>query len=305
MKRFCLITGSAILLGQFPPGGIGAQEGYSILENQVVINTQSHWENWKFAEETLEISPSGELSPNRWNRQTNAVLDIVDHLRWNPPQELARMDPAEISVLDVIQGVSNREDVVNLFDGDLTTYWEPEFPSGDFELSTQWWFTVDLGRIVLADRVVLKFVDEGMGDPFLLFDVLVSNGQAPATAPASKSLDFRPVIQTLRPNKSQRVFEADLSTSDPPVVAAGPTAQPASLLAQIQGPATDAEKRSVRFVQVVVHGSDLDRGQEIGEEAYKPASGGVAGRRRSHRSHQAPVERGRGHPGPRGLRTAG
>ena len=269
MKRFCLFVASAIVLGDFLlPAGVEAQEGHSILGNQVVVNTQSHWQNWQFAEGTLEISSSGELRPQHWRRQTNAVLDIVDHLRWVPPQELANKDPAEITLLDAIQGVSNREDVVNLFDGDLTTYWEPEFPSGDFELSTQWWFTVDLGRIVLADRVVLKFVDEGMGDPFLLFDVLVSNGQAPATAPASKSLDFRPVIQTLRPNKSQRVFEADLSTSDPPVVTGGPTAQPASVLAGIGGPASDAEKRSVRFVQVVVHGSDLERGQEIGEEAY-------------------------------------
>ena len=268
MKRFSLFAGSAIVLGHLLPAGVEAQEGYSILENQVVVNSQSHWENWEFAEGTLEISPSGELRPQHWRRRTNAVLDIVDHLRWNPPQELARTDPAELSLLDVIQGVSNREDVVNVFDGDLTTYWEPEIPSGDFDLATQWWFTIDLGRIVLADRVVLKFVEEGLGDPFLLFDVLVSNGQAPGTAPASKSLDFRPVIQTLRPNKSQRVFEADLSSSDPPVVAAGTTAQAASLLAQVEGTGTDAEKRSVRFVQVAVHGSDLDRGQEIGEEEY-------------------------------------
>ena len=268
MKRFCQFFAGAIIWAHFSPAGIAAQSGYSILGNQVVIDSQSHWEQWEFAEGTLEISSSGELRPHRWRRQTNAVLDIIDYLHWNPPQELARKDPAEITLLDVIQGVSNREDVVNVFDGDVTTYWEPEIPSGDFDLATQWWFTIDLGRIVLADRIVLKFVDEGMGDPFLLFDVLVSNGQAPGTAPASKSLDFRPVIQTLRPNKSQRVFEADLSKSDPPVVTVGTTAQPASVLAQIEGPASDAEKRSVRFVQVVVHGSDLDRGREIDEEEY-------------------------------------
>ena len=266
MKKFCLFVGCAIISAQIFPIGIVAQPGYSIQGNQVVVNSQRHWEQWQFAEGTLEIDSSGKIRPHRWRRQTNTVLDIVDHLRWNPPQDLAQKDPAQITLLDVIQGVSNREDVVNLFDGDLTTYWEPETPSDDLDLATQWWFTVDLGRIVLADRIVLKFVDESLGDPFLLFDVLVSNGQAPGTAPASKSLDFRPVIQTLRPNKSQRVFEADLSISDPPVASAN--VRPTNLLAQSDATASDAEKRPVRFVQVVVHGSDLDRGREIDEEEY-------------------------------------
>ena len=272
MKRFCQFFAGAIIWAHFSPAGIAAQSGYSILGNQVVIDSQSHWEQWEFAEGTLEISSSGELRPHRWRRQTNAVLDIVDYLRWNPPQELARKDPAEITLLDVIQGVSNREDVVHVFDGDVTTYWEPEIPSGDFDLATQWWFTIDLGRIVLADRIVLKFVDEGMGDPFLLFDVLVSNGQAPGTAPASKSLDFRQVIRTLRPNKSQRVFEADLrAESDPRPELVGTTACPDNSCISgggTSGSVLEGEKRAVRFVQVVVHGSDLGRGQEIGEEAY-------------------------------------
>ena len=272
MKRIWLFVGSVALCMHFAVAKIEAQSGHRVGGNQVVINSRSHWENWQYAEGTLEISSRGELSPHRWRRTTNAVLDVVDNVRWNPPQDLEKKDPADITLLDVIQGVSNREDVVNVFDGDLTTYWEPDIASGDVELSTQWWFTIDLGRIVMADKIIVKFVDEELGDPFLLFDVLVSNGQAPPTAPASNSIDFRPVIQTLQPNKTQRVFEADLRSLVTPVQEASGTTggapQAGSLLVGVEGTSVGAEKRAVRMVQVVIHGSDLDRGKEVGEDEY-------------------------------------
>ena len=269
MKRFCPFAGSAIIWVHLAAGEAAAQPGHSIRGNQVVVNSPSHWENWVFAEGTLEISSSGELRPRRWHRPTNAVLDIVDHLRWNPPEELADKDPAKIVLLDGVQGISNLEEVVNAFDGDMTTFWEPEILTGDVDLATQWWFIVDLGRIVLADRIVLKFVDESLGDPFLLFDVLVSNGQAPGEAPMSGALDFRPVMQTLQPNKNQRVFEVDLSAYDPgPVPRFLGSGSDRHEWELGEAARRQAAKRAVRFVQVVVHGSDFDRGREIGEEAY-------------------------------------
>ena len=115
----------------------------------------------------------------------------------------------------------------------------------------------------------MKFVDESLGDPFLLFDVLVSNGQAPGDAPMSGALDFRPVMQTLRPNKNQRVFEVDLSAYDPePVPRFLGSGSDRHEWELGEAARRQAAKRVVRFVQVVVHGSDFDRGREIGEEAY-------------------------------------
>ncbi len=270
MKKSCLFSGTAIVCAHLAAGEAAAQPGYSIRGNQVVVNSPGHWKNWEFAEGTLEIGSSGGLRPRRWRRPANAVLDIVDHLRWIPPEGLADRDPAGITLLDAVQGVSNREGVVNALDGDMNTWWEPEFLSSEVELATQWWFIVDLGRIVLADRIVLKFVDESLGDPFLLFDVLVSNGQAPGEAPASGNLDFRPVMQTLHRNKYQRLFEIDLSQYDPAAVSRY-FGSGSDLHQWELGEAArrQAAKRAVRFVQVVVHGSDFDRGREIGEEAYE------------------------------------
>ena len=75
--------------------------------------------------------------------------------------------------------------------------------------------------------------------------MLISDGQKPPSAIAGDQLDYLSVLQTQTPNKTQRVFEVDLSNTPQ-----------ASRLA------------TVRFVQVLVRASDLDRGQEMSEAQY-------------------------------------
>ena len=65
---------------------------------------------------------------------------------------------------------------------------------------------IDLGRTVSATRIVLKFVDEDLGDPFLQFKVTTSQGQ--------KTLGqflFRTRFTTDKPIKNERVFAIDLT----------------------------------------------------------------------------------------------
>lgn len=223
-----------------------AQAGHRIdrRANQVVVGPD-HWKDWEFAPGTIEVSPLGEVQPNRVRKNTNAALDIVDFLRYNPPDYLSKKDPEAIVLLDAIQGGSNRAGVVAVLDGDLTTYWEPDPVAENVDLSSQWWFTVDLGRVVFIDKIALKFVEEGMGDPFLLFDVLVSDGQKPVQAIGGSSLEFFPVLQTLKPNKSQRTFEVELD--------------PTGL---------DQRRAVGRLIQVVVQASDFGRGREVSPAEY-------------------------------------
>ena len=223
-----------------------AQAGHRIdrRANQVVVGAD-HWQHWEFAPGTIEVSPLGAVQPNRVRKNTNAALDIVDFLRYNPPDYLSKKEPEAIALLDAIQGGSNRADVVAALDGDLTTYWEPDPIDENVALSSQWWFTVDLGRVVFIDKIALKFVEEGTGDPFLLFDVLVSDGQKPVQAIGGSSLEFFPVLQTLKPNKSQRTFEVELD----PV-------------------GRDQRRAVARFVQVVVQASDFGRGREVAAAEY-------------------------------------
>ena len=242
MKRLALVFPAMSLLA----GSAGSQSGHSLGPGSVEVEGMAHWENWDFSAGTLAIDEDG-VSPRYWRTNTNAVHDILENLRFNPPASLEK-EPEEIGLLDAVDAGTNREYVVNLFDGDLTTFWEPAPPSGlAQDLGLQWWFTVDMGRTLVASRIVLRFVDEDLGDPFQLFDVMVSDGQKPIKAIAGKSIDFTRVYQTLHENVNQRVIEIDLANL----------------------PVEQRRKRLVRLVQVVVNGSGLQRGREISREDYE------------------------------------
>ncbi|MBM3276758.1 MAG: hypothetical protein FJY95_01570 [Candidatus Handelsmanbacteria bacterium] len=225
---------------------LAQDRGYRISGNQVVVDAREHWRNWSYPPGTLELTAPGEVRARRWRRQVNAVTDIVDYLRLNPPVALADRKPEEITVADAVQAGSRVERVPALFDGDPSTYWEPVPLEPGMDLASQWWLVVDLGRVVFADRIVLRFVEEELGDPFLLFDVLVSDGTRPARVRGAANPEYRTVLQTLQRNKTQRTFEIDLSALDPSIGGEG-----------------------LRFVQVVVTGSDAEHGREVDLAAYE------------------------------------
>lgn len=220
--------------------------GHRVRDNQVVVNSRNHWQNWTFPPGTLAISPAGAVQTRRIEKDTNAALDIVDYLRFNPPASLGDKDPETIALADAIEGGSNVADMAKVFDGDMATYWEPAPPSDALDLASQWWFVVDLGRLVFAKKLVVRFVEEGLGDPFLLFEVLVSDGLEPKRLQGSGTRAFATVLRTLSRNKSQRVFEVDL-TGQIPALEAAP----------------------VRFVQLLVTGTDGPLGAEISRAEYE------------------------------------
>ena len=226
---------------------VWAQEaGHRVRDNQVVINSRNHWQNWTFPHGTLAISPEGAVQTQRIEKNTNAALDIVDYLRFNPPASLGHREPETIDLADAIEGGSNVADVVKVFDGDMTTYWEPAPPSDAIDLASQWWFVVDMGRLVFAEKLVVRFVEESLGDPFLLFEVLVSDGLEPKRLQGSGTRAFATVLRTLSKNKNQRVFAVDL-TGQTPTLEAAP----------------------VRFVQFLVTGTAGPLGAEISRAEYE------------------------------------
>ena len=223
------------------------QTGYRLDRpaRQIVADTREHWEHWMFPVETVEVLAAG-VQPRRWTMDSNAVDGIVDFLRELPPDHLAGKPPEEITLLDAVGAGSNRQDVLKVLDGDPATYWEPASLPEGASIPSQWWFTLDLGRVVVLNRIVLRFVDEDLGSPFLLFDVLTSDGQKPLSATAGQSLEFLPVLQLVKPNTTQRLFEIDFS--DAP---------------------SDARRNVARYLQVVVRGSRLGRGEEVEAGEYE------------------------------------
>ena len=242
MSRFAIVLSVVAVIAN----SAESQKGHSLRSGKVVIDRTSHWDNWQFPDGTLTIEDNGVI-PRFWNTNTNATNDIVANLRFNPPDNIKK-DPEEITLVDAVNAGSNSNDVVNLFDGNLETYWEPDRPLGSGQdLGQQWWFTVDMGRTLIANKIILRFVDEDLGDPFQLFDVMVSDGQKPIKAVAGKSTDYMRVYQTLYPNINERVIEIDLADL----------------------PIEQQRKRLVRLVQVVINGSGLQRGREVSQETYE------------------------------------
>ena len=141
-------------------------QGFSVQGNKLTVETQRHWEAWDFPAGTVEIS-AGKVQPNFVRKNIDATQDILTHLH--------RLDD-KANLQDAFEAGANRRDVANLIDrgpGSETTYWEPR--AGDSR--RDWWFQLDLGRLVAADRIVLKFPEEEIGDPFLQFAVLTSDGE--------------------------------------------------------------------------------------------------------------------------------
>ena len=264
-----LLSGALLAAG---PAWAQAGDAYEIdaASGQVIIGEVQHWESWKVPVGTTVITADGSVRPHFWRKNTNAALDIVDHLRAHPPDNVANKRPEDITPLDAVTAGSNPEDVVFAIDGDTTTYWEPDPLAPGVDIPALWWFNIDLGRIVLAKKLVLKFVDESMGDPFLLFDVLSSTGEKPASAVAGKSFEYRSVFRGLQPNKSQRLFEIDLAGPDEAEELLVERIGGSLLVTQTTGLVGDDQfKRVIRYLQVVIRASDQGKGREVSEEEYE------------------------------------
>ena len=225
-------------------------QNHSLESDHVAINTQTHWRNWEFVEGTLNFAANGEVVPASIPKGNNAVLDIVNHL-----QRTAE-DPANTSILDAIEAGSNSAAVANLFDGDETTSWEPD-PNSPLR---DWWFQIDLGRLINATHIGLKFVPEDQGDPFLQFVVLTADN-ADKGAQIAGNIPMHQVYRTPSDNKVQRAFEFDLDRGE--------------LLNPVAG--VDFAGDMVRFVQVVITETDGARGVEVSAVEYEALNGSDKG----------------------------
>ena len=236
-EKFALALGAG--LGWW--GLVGAQN-HALRSDHVAVTTQRHWSHWAFVEGTLDLSASGAVAPAFVPKDHNAVTDIVQHLR------RTAADPDKATILDAIEAGTNQAAVANLFDGDETTYWEPD-PDSPLR---DWWFQVDMGRLINATRIELQFVPAGQGDPFLQFAVLTADNADQGNKVAGKvPMDL--VYRTPSDNKNQRAFEFDLNRGE--------------LIDPVPG--VDFAGDMVRFVQVVVSESDGGRAVEVSADEYE------------------------------------
>ena len=225
-------------------------QGYRLEPNQLIIS-ESDWSGWNFPAGSVDFSDEG-VRPHFVQRQINAALNA-----------------GAFSREDVTGGIrragTNFAGAAQLMDGLEETYWEPalDAPLRD------WWVEVDLGRVVWAEKVVVKFVAEGVGDPFLQFKVLTSNGDE--AFQGSQSLDYRVAGRSEGLNKTQRVFEYALR----PAKSADP------------GLRGDL----VQYVQIVATASDGRRGAEVSASGWEGLASSARGDVLYFRRESTGVER--------------
>ena len=189
-------------------------ETHLVLDDELWVITDTSMTSTKEGQLTLQNVATGGTSRRDFETKTKNPVPIY--------QYFARMGISRVG--------SNPPEPGVLFDGDGSTYWEPS--AGD--ALDDWWIEVDLGRSVLADQIVLKFVDEELGHPFRQFRVSIFPWQEPLVEEGAEANTFgRRVLDgiykgwpsdvltglavvggTQSPNEHQRLFTIDLEPPD-------------------------------------------------------------------------------------------
>ena len=66
-------------------------QGYRLSSSEVVVNTLRLWQEWSFAEGTLQFQSDGSVQVSRLRSNTNAVFDIVEAMRLHAPSSVMPM----------------------------------------------------------------------------------------------------------------------------------------------------------------------------------------------------------------------
>ena len=161
--------------------------GFELLPDRVLVATPDHWRGWEAPTGARLIEDDGTVTPRFLRSHINAVSSAGND-----------------SILARVTTTSNFQDAELVVDGSDLTYWEP---APDDDLS-RWTLDIDLGRTLIAERIVLRFAAADLGDPFLKFRVLTSDG-LPAFGRSNQAIFSR--IGLIDNLNGQREFAFELN----------------------------------------------------------------------------------------------
>jgi hypothetical protein len=165
---------------------------------EITFDTKEDWSKWKAVKGTIEITDDGWVRPAFIRKNVNASFNAHEFGGG-------------------VEAGSNSDKVGDILDGDVNTWWSPRSE----DPLENWWVEVDLGRVVTATKMVLKFAPTQK--PFEQFEIYVSVGNE-AFYYGSKLKDYKQIFRTTRPNDRYMVeydFSLDATTihaPDSPVI---------------------------------------------------------------------------------------
>ncbi len=202
----CLLLGQGIAWGQ--------ARGYRLRGDRLEVATSAHWRVWEAPAGMADISSVGSVTPVFISSPANAIENHGD-FGYELPGNLeddydtTYRDGNVLMARGGIKKAGSRASLATrIMDGNPRTFWEPS----STDAVENWWVEIDLGRLVSATRIVVRFSEDSetdRADPFLQFKVHSATGQSPFGT-RSSSLDFALVGGTTQPNEDQRLFEFDL-----------------------------------------------------------------------------------------------
>ena len=238
--------------------------GYTVDENRIIVKGLDHWRFWETPEGVGVIDEDGNAHPRFLRRDINAVANAVSFMN------VAGADTTTGGISSVGFGHRSADKTLPfIIDGDMTTYWEPDIEQSLENL----WVEIDLGRAVIARRITVHFVDQNLGDPFLKFRILTSDGRQDFGR--EKKRQFVRAGQVTFPNQTQRRFKFEL--------------QPIGNVPE------DLEGRVVQFVRIDLLDTKGSRAQEVTEHQFSRLQPGDRGTieyfRVTHSGREIPVIR--------------
>lgn len=175
-------------------------QGHSVRGNRVVVDRATHWQNWQGAASLVDVSRTGTVRPLFVRKNINAALDIARR---------------NVTGLGGVQVGSGNSTAALAIDGDMSTSWGPD-PRSDLG---DWWIEVNLGRLVVVEKIILHFAEEGEGDPFLQFKVMAWRPPPPRSTTTyllegTQIPRYWEIGRTAKPSKTQRLFEFTPRTTE-------------------------------------------------------------------------------------------
>lgn len=182
-----------------------------VLAGTYTVNRKAQWEEWTVPQGAVELDEDGSIRLVRFGRNIDPIANAGTFKYKSVTLDTVwggiRVQRWPKSSFDAPVYMSNKQDSPALIDRDVHTYWKPH---ADDPLE-DWWVEVDLGRVVLADKIRLIFPDTSGARPFRDFSVYVSEGSN--VLGRMDLFRFTRVGTTTEPNKKP-VVEYDLFTLD-------------------------------------------------------------------------------------------
>ncbi|MFT5085808.1 MAG: hypothetical protein ACI906_002755 [Candidatus Latescibacterota bacterium] len=128
------------------------------------FDSAATWNRWQLPAGLVQFDETGALSLTNFEPRINAVSDARAYRHQTKERGLFRGG--------IWQAGSNQAAAARVLDGDLRSFWQPDPSDG----ARNWSIEIDLGRVVLAQEVILHFPDRAGARPFRQFDVFVGSG---------------------------------------------------------------------------------------------------------------------------------